>query len=248
MDPQFQSTTLSQWNKYFPHTDLPIGYFFTDHPDPQDLEQTLVLHRCLVGNLKRVRQGYPFIYHKDTPGCTGGKRYSGFSDSLHPKFEYFLSCGIPGELEGERYKKTPELVQEYLKHSPSFKAPQQYLVFKRFDKFATNEQPIAVIFYATHDVLSGLFTLANYDRPDLHGVIAPMGSGCASIISYPYQEAKSDSPRCILGMFDVSARPHVPKNTLTFAIPMKRFEEMVRNMDESFLITDSWNQVKTRLS
>lgn len=30
-----------------------------------------------------------------------------------PNFEYFLSCGIPGKLEGERYKKTPELVRSW---------------------------------------------------------------------------------------------------------------------------------------
>jgi len=30
-----------------------------------------------------------------------------------PHFEYFLSCGIPGKLEGERYKKSPELVKEF---------------------------------------------------------------------------------------------------------------------------------------
>lgn len=246
MDPEFKSYFISRWQNYFPDTDLPIGYLYTEQPLESDLEETFVEHRCLIGNLERVRKGFPFVYQKNTPGCSGGKRYSGFSDSFHPKFEYFLSCGIPGELEGERYKKTPELVQEYLKNSLSFEAPNHSLVFKRFDKFAALEQPIAVVFFATHDVLSGLFTLANFDRADLHGVIAPMGSGCASIISYPYHEAKSAAPRCILGMFDVSARPYVPKNTLTFSIPFKRFKEMVLNMDESFLVTDSWNQVKTR--
>ncbi len=40
-----------------------------------------------------------------------------------PDFEYFLSCGIPGKLEGERYKKSPEMVKEYLKHTPATKAP-----------------------------------------------------------------------------------------------------------------------------
>jgi hypothetical protein len=66
---------------------------------------------------------------------------------------------------------------------------------------------------------------------DPHGVIAPMGSGCASIINYPYEEAQSGHPRYILGMFDVSARPSVLDDRLTFAVPMKRFEQMVLNMD-----------------
>ena len=50
-----------------------------------------------------------------------------------------------------------------------------------------------------------------------------------------------------MGMFDVSARPCVPSATLTFTVPLQRFERMVANMDESFLITRSWDAVKRRI-
>jgi hypothetical protein len=58
---------------------------------------------------------------------------------------------------------------------------------------------------------------------------------------------KSESPRAVIGMFDVSARPSVPKDTLSFAVPMKKFETMIANMDESFLITESWRKVQRRI-
>jgi len=138
-------------------------------------------------------------------------------------------------------------VEEYLKSHPAFEAPGKYLVFKRLDQLAESEKPLAAIFFAAPDVLSGLFTLANYDRPDPHGVIAPMGAGCASIISYPYEETQAENPRCVLGMFDISARPHVLEGKLTFAMPMRRLEQMAHNMDESFLITKSWDQIRKRL-
>ncbi len=96
-------------------------------------------------------------------------------------------------------------------------------------------------------MLSGLFTLANYDVPDPDGVIAPMGAGCASIIGYPVEQSHSNNPRCVLGMFDVSARPHVSQNELRFSIPFERFTQLVEYMDESFLITNSWEKVKSRL-
>ncbi len=48
-------------------------------------------------------------------------------------------------------------------------------------------------------------------------------------------------------MFDVSARPEVPQATLTFAVPMRRLEQMAANMDESFLITESWKKVRGRV-
>ena len=40
----------------------------------------------------------------------------GFTQELRPNFEFFLSCGIPGEMEGERYKKSQELVLQTVNH------------------------------------------------------------------------------------------------------------------------------------
>ena len=238
---------IQQWNKYFPTAELPVTYYYTDQVTEDELADTVQEDRCLVGNLNRVRQGHPYVYSGDMPGCSGGKRYSGFSQSLSPTFEYFLSCGIPGQLEGERYKKSPELVRETMKGWYTFKAPGKYLVFKRWDKLEEQDEPLAVIFFAAGDILAWLFTLANFDAPDPHGVIAPMGSGCSSILANPLREAKSKQPRAVLGMFDVSARPYVPAHTLTFTVPMPRFREMVANMDESFLITHSWQVVQERI-
>jgi hypothetical protein len=38
---------------------------------------------------------------------------------LRSGFEYFLSYGIPGKMEGERYKKSLDLVIDFLKASPA---------------------------------------------------------------------------------------------------------------------------------
>jgi len=247
MKNKLTKTFSSRWSRYFSEADLPIAYYYADDVAREDLDDSRNVHRCLICNLNRVREGHPFVYNAKSHGCPGGKRYTGYSQKLRPNFEYFLSCGIPGEMEGERYKKTPELVQEFLKTHPPFHAPGKYLVFKRWDKLSQTDDPLAVIFFGTADVLSGLFTLANFDSADPHGVIAPMGAGCSSIVNYPLRESESDHPRCVLGMFDVSARPCVPAATLTFTIPMKRFEVMVANMDESFLTTQSWEEVRQRI-
>lgn len=245
MDADFRDYFSLQWRKYFGSTELPICYYYTDSPRDEDVQETTHEHRCLIGNLRRVREGQAYVYDAKTPGCSGGKRYTGFAQTLRPNFEYFLSCGIPGKLEGERYKKSPELVKEMLTQYPGFQAPGKYLVFKRWDRLTTHEEPLAAVFFASGDVLSGLFTLANYDRAD-DQVIAPFGAGCASIVYYPYLEVQRTQPRCILGIFDVSARPRVGLHELTFAVPVRRLEEMARNMDESFLITDSWKAVRSR--
>jgi hypothetical protein len=95
---------VTRWEKYFAGADLPICYFYTDQVREEDLKEAINLDRCLIGNLKRVQEGYSFVYDAHTPGCSGGKRCSGFSKKLRPKFEYFLSCGIPVSLKGNAIK------------------------------------------------------------------------------------------------------------------------------------------------
>jgi hypothetical protein len=248
MDLNLKQQFSERWAKYFPGAEWPVAFYYTDDEPPAAEANVPPANRCLIGALAPVRAGHPWRLSSTTPGCAGGKRFTGFSTTIGPHFDYFLSCGIPGELEGERYKKSPELVRARFGRQAPFEAPGKYLVFKRFDKLQAEDQPVALIFFAPPDVLSGLFTLANYDEDDVLSVIAPMGSGCSSIIQYPMRESQSDHPRAVLGMFDVSARPHVPRGMLTFTIPWQKFTRMVADMDESFLITKSWATVRARLA
>jgi uncharacterized protein (DUF169 family) len=248
MDNNIKEAFLKQWDIFFGGVELPICFYYTDEEGRADTARPAADHQCFIGALAKVRKGQSLCFDVNAVGCFGGKRYLGFSKRLMPNFEYFLSCGIPGKLEGERYKKSPELVQEVMKSMPSFTAPGRFIVFKRWDMLDTADEPAIVIFFAKPDVLSGLFTLANYDEAMQNGVIAPFGAGCSSIVMYPYLERDSQRPRAVLGMFDVSARPFVPREMLTFAVPMNKFERMIANMEESFLITPSWDKVRKRIS
>ncbi|HVO66016.1 MAG TPA: DUF169 domain-containing protein [Syntrophales bacterium] len=247
MDKEFKAGFIKKWNKYFPGADLPIGFYYSDTKDQNTMPNPPEGHRCIICDLAKVRSGKTLCFDVNTIGCGGGKRYLGFEEMQMPNFEYFLSYGIPGKLEGERYKKTPELVREHMKHQTPFKAPAGYIIFKRWDSMEEGDEPLVIIFFATPDVLSGLFTLASFDEPQPHGVIAPFCAGCGSIVDYPYKELQSGLSRAVLGMFDVSARPFVPAGMLTFAIPWPKFVRMADNMEESFLITRSWEKVRKRI-
>lgn len=247
MDMAKKARFVELWSRYFNGAELPISFYYTDRKDAAERVATPAAHMCMIGVLARVRKGASLCFDVDSIGCGGGKRYTGFSEEISPTFEYFLSCGIPGKLEGERYKKSPGLVREMMKIVPQFKAPARNIVFKRFDMLEQSDDPDAIIFFATPDVLSGLFTLANYDEAEPNGVFCPFSAGCGSIVQYPYLEKDSSRSRAVIGMFDVSARPYVPKETLTFSVPMNKFIRMADNMDESFLITRSWEKVNKRL-
>jgi uncharacterized protein (DUF169 family) len=247
MDMKIKDKFIKLSKKYFNNAELPITFYYSDTGEQAELVRPGSLARCLICALVEVRNGRSFSFNADSIGCFGGRRYLGFVERLRPDFEYFLSCGIPGRMEGERYKKSPELVREIMKSWPSFKAPSPFVVFKRWDNLSKEDDPEVVILFSQPDVLAGLFTLANFDDSQPEGVITPMGSGCSSIVSYPYLEKDSPHPRAIIGMFDPSARPYVPKDTLSFSVPMKRFVTMIGNMEESFLITDTWKRLQKRI-
>ena len=247
MDMELKEKFLNLWSKYFSGTELPIVFYYTNEPTGVKIVMPSQGHRCMMADLIKVRSGESVFFGADSFGCFGGKRYLGFGGKVMPNFEYFLSYGIPDKLEGERYKKTPELVKEIMKKAPKFDAPDRFIVFKRWDMLERTDEPDVVIFFARPDVLSGLFTLTNYDAGELNVVFSPFSAGCGSIVQYPYLEKESDYPKAVLGMFDVSARPFIPKNVLSFSAPMNKFSIMIDNMEESFLITGSWDKIQKRI-
>lgn len=156
MDMQLKERFIQRWEKYFPGAPLPIIFFYSDDESgatkvkgPRSLE----VHRCVIADIARATRGRSLAFNVDSIGCGGGRKYLGFSEVLRPNFEYFLSYGIPGEMEGERYKKSPELVSEIMKNMPKFSAPARYIIFKRWDMIDERDNPAAVVFFASPDVV-----------------------------------------------------------------------------------------------
>ena len=247
MDMHTRDTFIQLWGKYFGASELPIKFYYTDEEGHAPLVEPGSTSRCVIGALTAVREGNSLCLDADSIGCPGGKRYLGFAEGIMRGFEYFLSYGIPGRLEGERYCKTPELVKEIMESTPTFRAPGRFIVFKRWDRLEESDNPEVVIFYAKPDVLSGLFTLARFDEADRNAVSTPFGSGCSTIVQHPYLEKDSEHPKAIIGMFDPSAQPFVPPDVITLSVPMKKFTRMIDYMEESFLITNTWSRIKERI-
>src|SRR3990172_3416503 len=107
MDSEFKERLLAKWTKYFPGADLPIGFYYAREAEPRSLATVPKAHRCVIGDLAKVRRGKTLGFDAHVIGCGGGQRYFGFAQKAAPDFAYFLSYGIPGKVEGERYKKTP---------------------------------------------------------------------------------------------------------------------------------------------
>lgn len=225
----------------------PLGIYYTNKK-PEGVTPKEGIHGCMIGLLQNARKKGMIVYFDKTHfGCPGGAYYMGFLESPRPNIEYFLSCGIPGEMEGERYIKTPELARKYFGRMKPRPSPATYCVFKPIEKLTGDEVPEVVVFFATPDILSGLFTLTNYALESTDAVFTPFGSGCSTILTYPLKEAEKEQPRAVLGMFDVSARPMVEKEVLTLAMPHCVFLKLLENVSGSFLETESWKKVHQRI-
>ena len=75
----------------------------------------------------------------------------------------------------------------------------------------------------------------------------PFSSGCQSLFLLPYDESKKDNPKAVVGLTDITVRPMVEPDMLSFSVPYKMFVDMEENVRGSFLEKKSWARVRDRL-
>ena len=203
-------------------------------------------HGCVIALLAAAAKGRTAAFQENTIGCPGGKAGLGFTP-LKPGFmSEFLSTGNDAR-PGMRYKETPALADDYI-HSLPHTPPPEWLVFQPLDQVAETVNPLAVVFLVNADQLSGLITLANYDRPTQDNVKVLFGAGCVQSILYSLCQEEDGGDTCYLGLTDPSARLHIPPELLSFSLPYHRFIELEGKVEESFLTTETWKRICHRIS
>lgn len=217
-------------------TQLPLLFWYSDQP----VAKTEKIGGCFFKGLQAAREGMPVCLSVDVIGCGGGKLYTGFSD---------MPERVPGFVSlKEKYKKTPEMVVDYIHGLGMQQAEKPYLNFMRIDRAESFAGTEGILFFATPDMLSGLCGWAFYDNNEPDAVVSLFGSGCSTVVSMTVVENQRQGHRCFLGLFDPSVRPWVRKNELSFTIPFSRFVQMMDTMKNCFLFgTHAWKKVKRRI-
>lgn len=217
--------------------ELPIAFWYSDKLEGE----TEKINGCFFKGMQQVREGKTISLNADVIGCGGGKFYTGFTE---------MPVHVPNFVSlKERYKKTPEMVTEFVEQIGVPRTEKAYLHFARIDKLESFEKVEGLLFLATPDILSGLTTWTYFDTNKLDAVSAPFGSGCSSVVTFTILENRKEGKRCFLGFFDPSVRPYFEANILSFAIPMSRFREMYHTMRESCLFdTHAWGKIKERIN
>jgi len=232
---------------------------------------------CVMFMFANAAKGKTAAFDVETYGCWGGGVGLGFGNAyLHfpggiDCFAHFLSSGnrrwekgkevgkavaetagrefAENFLEGEAYVKTPELVKHWLEEIPITLIKDSYVLFKPLSEVNPElETPETVVFLANPDQLSALVILANYGREGMENVILPWAAGCQTIGILPYREAKSERPRAVVGLTDISARKYVRNllgsEYLSFAMPWELFLEMEGDVAGSFLEKHTWRSLQ----
>lgn len=231
------ATFITNYQEAFgKHAELPIAFWYSDQMEAP----TEKVNGCLFKCMKRVRDGEAVSLSTETITCGGGKFYTGFSD---------MPERVPGFVSlKEKYKKTPEMVLDFIKDVQVPKTDKAYLNFVRIDRISSFDKVEGILFLATPDMLSGLATWAYFDNNAPDSVASPFGSGCSSVITQTVIENRIEGRRTFLGFFDPSVRPYFEADLLSFTIPMSRFKEMYHTMRESCLFdTHAWGKIKERL-
>ena len=215
---------------------LPIAFWYDDTAVNAESR----VPRCMIGAIRKVCEGEPLTLTTENVQCGGGGLYTAFRP-MPERVPLFVS-------ETEHYKRSPEQVRSYVKSLEIEQTDKPCLNFVRVDQLPSWDGVEAGVFFATPDVLWGLCSWAFYDNDADDAVVTKFASGCAAIVSFATTENRKGGRRCFLGMFDPSARPLVPKDELTFAVPMSRFKEMLTTMLDSALYQKAFSVVKRRIN
>ncbi|HBX22693.1 MAG TPA: hypothetical protein DEF34_03500 [Desulfotomaculum sp.] len=243
----------------------PVAILWTDKKPEGALQFKEGRWGCVIGMLRGAAMGKTAVFDRQTFGCMGGGTGLGFGnqyENMPGGIGHFLSTGnqefansemgrnivrnMPAIEHGEGYCKTPELGYKVINALPMREVPTQYVVFKPLDAVTENETPVVIVFLANPDQLSALMVMTNYAKEPGNNVIAPFAAGCHCIGILPYQEAESDNPRAVLGLYDISVRKLVDKDVLSISVPFKLFLEMENNVAGSFLEKHVWQEVLKR--
>lgn len=217
--------------------ELPLVFWYSDVVRGK----TEKIGGCFFKGLREVRAGEIISLNAEVIGCGGGKLYTGYSE---------MPEHVPGFVSlKEKYKKTPEMVREFVNELDIPLSEKKYLHFARIDRVDSFEGMEGILFLATPDILSGLTTWTYFDSNRENAVTALFGSGCCSVVTQTVLENRKNGSRTFLGFFDPSVRPYFEPDILSFTIPMSRFKIMYGTMRDSCLFdTHAWGKIRERIN
>jgi len=227
---------ITSLKEYIPFIFPATGWYFTSRKLVNAITPDKGTWSCIMKYIEKVATGEKLCLSAQNPGCSGAACYLGFKEPEVGAGSFLA--------EKEKFKKNIELGNAFYAEIQAPPAKDDYLVLERIEDLGDNIIPEVITLWVDATSLSGLVTLANYDRKTNDNVIIPFASGCQSIWTIPYKENFQDAPKCVVGLVDPAARLFLPHNVLSFSMPVHRFTELADNISGSFLELEIWGTLK----
>lgn len=218
--------------EYMPFKMPPTCWYFASESPCDAIIPDSEAWSCIFEFVSEIASGKKLCLSERNPGCSGASLYLGFREP---------GVGAGGFLAGqERFKKNVELGNAFYDEIKALPAKNDFIVLSQVEDLENNIIPEVITLWVDATSLSGLITLANYDRATNNNVIIPFASGCQSIWTIPYKEKFQRFPKGVVGLVDPAARVPLPPEVLSFSMPVNRFIELVDNVEGSFLELRTW--------
>jgi len=233
---------------------------------------------CMMDLFARVvAEGETAVFARDSCGCAGAVVAMGFGNGylkspLGPKFySAFFSKGqsvaednkqgaevVDREsglgkdkfVNGERLHESPEKAFRWITEElPVFDFPEKYAILKPLSQLTDNETPLSVIFTVNPLELSTLVILTGtVTDGGLELIAPPQASGCQTFGNYVFAQGQKDSPKPVLGLMDLAARPYIkewiPDEYLTFSTTWQIFLKMEKAAEDGIFDGALWKYLR----
>lgn len=213
-----------------------------------DFKSVFGHYSCVLGNIWLARKKKTAAYFdRERYGCLGGAFYLGYLKPQLNVITCYVSTGIPGFVDGERYVESPDMTRRFFEIMDPRPAPARYCVFKPVSRFEAGQTPEVVTFFARPESMSGLHQLAVFVTNDLEAVASPFGAACCNIVTWPVNYLAQGRLRAVLGGWDPSARKYFKTDELSLAMPYPMYQAMLARWRESFLTAKAWGVVRKKI-
>jgi uncharacterized protein (DUF169 family) len=233
----------------------PVAVLLTDNKPASAMQFKEDKTGCVAAMMLAAAKGRTAAFDRRTFGCPGGGTGIGFGDCYAGfPIDRLLSTGGSAVLrdgrrfemgEGERFFANPQIADDWVRSLPYRNVPTEYVVFKPLLDVSPEESVSVIVMLVGPDQLSALVTLAGFRSGATNRVVARWGGACQSIL-FAHAEAEKDDPCGVIGLFDIAQRSKVERDVLSFTVPYRMFLEMESHLDESFLHTAAWWELRKR--
>jgi hypothetical protein len=212
-----------------------MGWYFSNEQPPNALVFKNGKWTCMFQYMEKITAGKQLCFSSQLFGCNGAACYLGFKTPIRQAGRFLA--------EKEKFKKCIEYGEAFYREIQAPKAKSNYLILSRIQDVPDNTDIEVVNLWVSAMALTGLVTLANYDRPSNNNVLIPFASGCQSMWTMPYKEKSKQNPKAIVGGMDPVMRKYISPEIFLFSLSPERLMELAGYIPGSFLLNSNWEEL-----